>query len=139
MNALETSRLVLRTARPGDLDALHAIYSDPEAMRYWAEPPHPSAERTQGLLNRMIAGSDPVTRYFVLTRDGKVIGTAGNHHGTEVGFMLARSCWGQGLMREAIEAVTVGGDSTAVRTHVRPDLDRAVLALLKKRSALNDR
>ncbi|MES2497639.1 MAG: GNAT family N-acetyltransferase [Pseudomonadota bacterium] len=36
MTELRTARLLLRTARPGDLDDLHAVLSDPAAMRYWS-------------------------------------------------------------------------------------------------------
>ena len=32
---LETERLLLRRARPGDLDSIHAVLSDPRAMRYY--------------------------------------------------------------------------------------------------------
>ncbi len=31
---LRTERLLLRTAEPGDLDALHSYWSDPEVTRY---------------------------------------------------------------------------------------------------------
>lgn len=73
-------------------------------MRFWSEPPHPDIARTQRLLDWMIAAEEPI-RYFLVERDGAVVGTCGNHHGTEIGFMLARSQWGEGVMREAMEVV----------------------------------
>ena len=38
--ALTTERLRLRQIRPGDTEALYAIYSDAETMRYYGEPYH---------------------------------------------------------------------------------------------------
>lgn len=37
MIILETERLVLRRLLPEDLDALYALYSDPEIRRYYPE------------------------------------------------------------------------------------------------------
>ena len=35
-----TERLLLRPAQADDLEPLHAILSDPQAMAYWSSPPH---------------------------------------------------------------------------------------------------
>lgn len=40
MVELVTPRLKLRRARPDDLLAMHAVLSNPAAMRYWSTPPH---------------------------------------------------------------------------------------------------
>ena len=37
MVILETERLTLRHLEPGDLDALHALYRDPEIRRYFPD------------------------------------------------------------------------------------------------------
>ena len=33
---IRTERLLLRSAREGDLEAMHAVLSDPVAMRFWS-------------------------------------------------------------------------------------------------------
>ena len=38
MAVIETARLLLREFVPGDVDALAAVISDPETMRYYPEP-----------------------------------------------------------------------------------------------------
>ena len=40
MARIETQHLILRPARVDDADDLHAIFTRPEAMRYWSRPPH---------------------------------------------------------------------------------------------------
>ena len=39
---IHTPRLTLRSARPDDLEAMHAVLSDPRATRWWSTPPHAS-------------------------------------------------------------------------------------------------
>lgn len=102
---LVTKRLVLRAARQGDLMDLHAIFSDPRAMRYWSTPLHDSPARTQENLDRLIAHADGLLTYFVIEKDGRVIGTAGMHHADEVGFILHPDYWRQGIISEAMGAI----------------------------------
>ncbi|MBS0410491.1 MAG: GNAT family N-acetyltransferase [Proteobacteria bacterium] len=102
---LRTARLVLRPARPGDLLALHAIFTDAEAMAYWSTPPHRDLATTQAWLESMLAADPAESCDFIVERDGRVIGKAGCWRLPEVGYILARDQWGQGLAREALEAV----------------------------------
>ncbi|PXW70637.1 ribosomal-protein-alanine N-acetyltransferase [Loktanella sp. PT4BL] len=102
---LVTKRLVLRAARQGDLMDLHAIFSDPRAMRYWSTLPHDSPARTQENLDRLIAHADGLLTYFVIEKDGRVIGTAGMHQADEVGFILHPEYWRQGIISEAMGAI----------------------------------
>ena len=55
MTEIRTARLRLRRARPDDLEALHAILSDPAAMRYWSSLPHESLDQTRDWLGNMIS------------------------------------------------------------------------------------
>ncbi|SIT77012.1 ribosomal-protein-alanine N-acetyltransferase [Yoonia rosea] len=102
---LVTKRLVLRAARQEDLTDLYAIFSDPRAMRYWSTPPHDSPARTQKNLDRLIAHADGLLTYFVIEKDGRVIGTAGMHQANEVGFILHPDYWRQGIISEAMGAI----------------------------------
>lgn len=100
---LHTSRLILRSARPDDLEALHAVLSDPRATRWWSTPPHETLEQTRTWLNDMIAnGSDHPD--FVVELDGRVIGKAGFYVMPDIGYILHPDVWGQGLAAEAVGA-----------------------------------
>ena len=101
---LTTERLILRPARQDDLMDLFAIYSDPHAMRYWSTPPHETPKRTQENLDRMLQAKPPLT-YFVIEMDAKAIGTAGGHHGNEIGFLLHPNYWRQGILSEAMTKI----------------------------------
>ena len=102
MTELRTKRLCLRPPRLDDLADLHAVYADPEVMRYWSTPPHPDLETTRAHLGAMVAGQRTPTQYFVIERDGRAIGCAGVHDGDEIGFLLHHAHWRQGIMSEAL-------------------------------------
>lgn len=102
---IRTQRLVLRRAEPGDLMALHAIFTDPRAMRYWARPAHDSLEQTQAYLDRMINPPVGTADDYVIELKGNVIGKAGAWRLPEVGFILHPDHWAKGYAREALWAV----------------------------------
>ena len=101
---LRTARLLLRRAKTSDLHDLFAIFHDARAMRYWSTPPHADITVTRDRLDRMIASAPPLTN-FVIERDGRAIGTAGNYRDAEVGFILHPDHWRQGLVREAMAVI----------------------------------
>ena len=98
-----TSRLKLRSARPDDLEAMHAVLSDPRATRWWSTPPHETLDETRAWLDSMIANG-PDQPDFVIERDGVVIGKAGFWKLPEVGYILHPDHWGLGFAGEAVEA-----------------------------------
>jgi len=100
---IETQRLVLRTAEPGDLEAMHALLSNPKAMTWWSSLPHETLDQTKDWLDSMIA-KGPDNPDFVIERDGQVIGKAGFWRLPEVGYILHPDHWGQGLAGEAVGA-----------------------------------
>ncbi len=102
---LVTLRLTLRRAEARDLDDLHAIFTRPEAMRYWTHPAHETLQQSQDWLAAMIAASPDTSDDYVIEHKGKVIGKAGAWAIPEVGFILHPEYWGQGLMHEAMTAV----------------------------------
>ncbi len=104
MDELVTPRLRLRRARADDVDALHAVFSDARAMRYWSTPPHDTRERTRAWLDGMIAASPQDSCDFVVERDGVAIGKAGCWRAPEIGFIIGSAHWGQGLAHEALSA-----------------------------------
>jgi len=102
---LKTERLILREPRATDIDGMFAAFSDPEAMRYWSSPPHTAREQTQKVLDRQIARWSEQQVDFQIELDGQYIGKAGNFAANEVGFMLQRRYWRQGIVFEAMTAI----------------------------------
>lgn len=111
---LTTPRLRLRPFRPGDFDAAHAVYADPEVMRWVGHGAHRSPAETRSAL-RGYADALAVRGYgfvAVIERStGALIGDAGLHPlggrgpDIEVGYTLARSAWGRGYGTEAARAL----------------------------------
>ena len=100
---VRTSRLILRSARPDDLEGLHAVLSDARATRWWSTPPHETLEQTRIWLENMIANG-PDHPDFVIELDGRVIGKAGFYEMPDVGYILHPEVWGRGLAAEAVGA-----------------------------------
>jgi len=100
---LITPRLVLRPARVGDVEAMHAILSDPKAMEYWSTPPHQELGQTQAWISDMLAAG-PDQPDFIVELEGRVIGKAGFWRLPEIGYILDPGVWGRGLAQEALGA-----------------------------------
>ena len=112
---LHTGRLILRPFRDSDLQDFYeyAKVDGVGQMAGWL--PHKNTEETQIILNMFIREK----KTFALELDGRVIGSLGVEFynekdypefagllGREIGYVLAKDCWGQGLMPEAVQAVT---------------------------------
>jgi RimJ/RimL family protein N-acetyltransferase len=121
---IRTERLLLRPARTSDASALHAVFSDPAAMRYWSTLPHTHLRQTRAWLADMIASPWNGVCDFIVERDGQAIGKAGCWRPPEIGYILHPRYWGQGLAREAvaaaIDAVFAAFDIPAITADVDP-------------------
>jgi ribosomal-protein-alanine N-acetyltransferase len=101
---IRTARLTLRHAQAGDLGDVHAMLSNPAAMRYWSTPEHECIEQSRRWLEGMInEGSD--SDDYLIEHEGRVIGKAGMWRMPEVGYLVHPDFWGQGLAREAMQAL----------------------------------
>jgi ribosomal-protein-alanine N-acetyltransferase len=111
---LHTPRLTLRPWRQTDLQDLYAYASDPEVGPMAGWKPHDSLEESQMILDRFVSGR----KTFALEYRGRVVGSIGVEGYDEarypefseqrvrmLGFVLARECWGQGLMPEGVSEV----------------------------------
>jgi ribosomal-protein-alanine N-acetyltransferase len=108
---IETSRLVLRAPTATDVDELHAIQGDRDAMRhtYWAPDREATRQRLEAYAARFEEdGFAPWT--VVLKEDGSVVGWGGLNRdpfapgwGVEVSYFIAPSHWGRGIATELVE------------------------------------
>jgi len=101
---IRTKRLLLRHARLEDAEPLHAIFSDPVAMRWWSSMPHETIHQTRAWVEAMMEGNGEGAPDFIVEWNGRVIGKAGFWKLPDVGYILHPGAWGQGLAREAVGA-----------------------------------
>lgn len=106
----ESARLVMRAYREDDAEALHAIYIDETAMRYWSHGPHTTIEQTREKLRRNLVERD-WRGWVIALKDGDVpignlaAGIKRQGKVVEIGYALVPSCWGGGYAREAVRAL----------------------------------
>ena len=111
---LTTDRLTLRPWRESDLNDFYEYASVDGVGQMAGWNPHRSLEESQAILSMFIAGK----KVFALEYQGKVIGSLGieeyneEHYpelaakpGREIGYVLSKAYWGQGLMPEAVQVV----------------------------------
>ncbi|WP_343348068.1 GNAT family N-acetyltransferase [Sphingomicrobium sp. XHP0239] len=99
---LRTDRLVLRRARSDDAAALHELFTDEETMRCWSRPVHDTMFETEEWLRSMIEVDEAHSDDFIVEKDGELIGKCGLWSVPEIGFMIRRDHWGEGLASEAL-------------------------------------
>jgi RimJ/RimL family protein N-acetyltransferase len=112
---LKTARLGLRAVRLDDADAIFEEYaSDPAVTRFllWRPQTSPQGVRDflHGALERTAAGRE---LHWVITRAGRfgddrpigAIGCTFDDFRAELGYVLGRAHWRQGIMSEAVRAV----------------------------------
>ncbi|MFZ7094132.1 GNAT family N-acetyltransferase [Primorskyibacter sp. 2E233] len=102
---IQTKRLILREAQTKDLYDLHAIFSDPSAMRYWSHAAHDDIDRTEKFLEWFINRDLDKRVDYILEFEGRCIGKAGMWKKPEVGYLLHPDHWGKGLAFEAMQAI----------------------------------
>jgi RimJ/RimL family protein N-acetyltransferase len=104
---LETERLLLRPFREEDADDMYEYASDPDVGPMAGWKPHESRENSLNIIRSFIKSGDVWA--LELKETHRVIGSIGLHHTNreiynydfEIGYVLAKSCWGRGLMPEA--------------------------------------
>lgn len=111
---LDTARLRLVPLRIEHSERRFALYSDPAVMGALGHEVHAdpavSREWDLGVLERHKSYSG-ITWSLFLNENDRLVGSCAMHgiswrnRRTDVGFELARDCWGQGLMREGLTAV----------------------------------
>jgi ribosomal-protein-alanine N-acetyltransferase len=114
MIVLETPRLVLRRLTRDDVDALAAIYRDPEVMRFF--PKTLTREETAEQVDRIVRSYEERGYGLwatILKEDNRLIGRSGllmqeieGEPMLEVAYLLDRAVWRRGLGTEVARAIS---------------------------------
>jgi len=125
---LRTDRLLLRPMTLAHVSDMVNLLNDPEVSRHTARIPYPytyaDGERfvAETLKNR--AAGVAITVAVERRSDGALVGVAdlvrdgADGQRWELGYWIARACWGQGFGREAVAALV---------THARRDVNISVI------------
>ena len=111
---LETSRLRMRPLSLDDTPRIFAIHSDSRTLEYWSHDPFVDIEQAGELIRANLewVETGQAVYWAVEHREARgLIGTSTlfkfdeqNRH-AEVGYILDRAWWGQGLMSEVLGAM----------------------------------
>ena len=111
---LDTPDLHLRRVALTDAEGLFAMLSDPESMNYWSHTPVTDVSDALQVLREDVesdARGDSICWAVTLKGQNEMIGkcilfqfSAANRR-AEIGFILNRDYWRQGLMQQALQAV----------------------------------
>jgi [ribosomal protein S5]-alanine N-acetyltransferase len=140
---LSTSRLLLREVVDDDAPSLLAIHGDAQAMRWYGNDPIASLAHARQMVRTFSSLRElpnPGTRWGIQLHDSsRLIGTCGLfkwHRAWKsavLGYELARSAWGAGLMGEALCATLHWGFGAMslhrVEAQVHPDNERSIKLL----------
>lgn len=114
---IQTERLIIRQARPGDADLLFAMFNNWNVVQWLARPEWPvMAEGVRAYLEE-VSQPDAAEDYRVLEIDGLPVGGISTSQegaspqqsvaGLHIGYWLGEPFWGQGLMSEAVKGLVL--------------------------------
>ena len=108
---LVTPRLLLRAFTPDDLDALAAIYADPDVMATirGGVRSRAAAEAALAAYSEEWAAHDYGVWAVTETQTGALLGGCGFVTHAELGYIFARAAWGRGVATEAATACLTYG------------------------------
>lgn len=147
---LPTERLCLRTLTRADAPALLALYADPRVMRHWSHAPWTSLAQAHAAIAeaRTDRAAGQALHLAIVTRPHGVLAgscalfdIAPGGRRAMLGYLLAPAYWGQGLAREALQALIGHGfgrmELQRIDAEVDPgnDASQALLARLGFRLA----
>lgn len=115
MNVFETERLILRHLTMDDVDALFALYRDPEVRKYFPEGTltyEETKEELEWIINVYYGqygfglwATIHKTTGALIGRCGLLPWTIDGQQEVEVAYLLAKAYWGQGLATEAAQGI----------------------------------
>ncbi len=110
---LETARFILRHIEPGDVETLHAYWSDNIVTEYMNTTFKTLKESQEmiDLLNSLPESKEGMRWAIVDKKSGDVLGSCGyhnvkaEHRRAEVGYELGHKYWDKGIMQEVMKVV----------------------------------
>ena len=130
--AFSTRDLQLRPVELSDAEGLFAMLSDPKSMKYWCTAPVTEVKDALEVLQRdMESDEQGNSLCWAVTLKGhdEMIGKcilfqfSPNNHRAEIGFILNRNYWRQGLMYQALQAVVEFAFTTLKLHRIEADVD----------------
>ncbi len=134
---LTTHRLLIRPIATHDLKAVMKLFSDPQTMQYWSDPPMQSISQAETKLVRNIQANISSENLTLVIEDKESPGMMGqislfNFHGAsaraELGYLLSRDHWQKGLMSEALKTFIPFCFNELKLRRLEADIDPANLA-----------
>ena len=109
---LNTERLILRPFEPGDAQALYTILQQEDILQYFPTTDPPPMDRVEKLIERQIAHwQEHCCGWWAVIhgQEGNLLGWNGLQYlpetdEIEVGYLLSKLYWGQGLATEGAAA-----------------------------------
>lgn len=125
-------RVRLRGPCPGDADAVFALFSHPEVMRYWSSAPMRSRMQAEGRIGEMqdgFARRESIDWLVAARDDDRAIGSCtlyrfdARHRRAEIGYALHPDQWRRGLAREAVSLALGWGFRSLGLHRIEADVD----------------
>ena len=109
-DTIKTARLLLRPYTSSDLDDVYSYASDERWSKYLPTPVPYTRQHTADFLVHQVGLDRSVRSTWAIVLDGAVVGGINVRFFPDVklgelGFSVARRCWGQGIATEAARAV----------------------------------
>lgn len=127
-----TARLMLRPLREADAPALHALFSDPEVVRYWKSGPWSSREEALLAIRDDAGAMREGTRLrlgVVRQADDALVGACTLFHvewpsrRAELAYAIVPPAWGRGYAGEAVGALLEHAFGTLGLRRIEADAD----------------
>lgn len=112
-STLQTERLILRPVQPDDAEAMFEYLRDEETVRFITVPPVKTVTEVLENSIQSYFMLDPIGKWAIVY-DQKMVGTIDlrlneAHRQAEIGYVLNKRYWGQGIMPEAAQAILAVG------------------------------
>lgn len=112
-STLQTERLILRPVQPDDAEAMFDYLRDEETVRFITVPPVKTVTEVLENSIQSYFMLDPIGKWAIVY-DPKMVGTIDlrlneAHRQAEIGYVLNKRYWGQGIMPEAAQAILAVG------------------------------
>lgn len=129
---IPAARVALRELAEADADALFAVFSDPDVMRYWSSPPMQERAEAERIVEQSQSGFAAGTALqwgVERLSDGRIMGKCALHaidqsnRRAELGYALGTAYQGQGYMNEALNALLTYAFGEMNLHRVEADID----------------